>query len=336
MATTPVDSSGQPDTVQASATARRKAAFISHSSEDAEFAARLCALLEAKNLTCWIAPRDLVEGQPWPPQLMAGIAVSESFILLASESALGSVDVLNEVHQAHKLAKPLYTVLIPPAKVRGEMDYYLSRWHWLSGGGKTPEEIASKLVRVLGRQLDWRDTANLPPSLRRTMLYRPVAFAKQVAAAALALILVFGAGVLALRHFLASQPMQIGYLAMGTSADSGPPIQIHPRVWITAKGVAFQDARLLAVTDAGDRSETLSTQWPMPEQVGSTEQVVLALKVNSRRLTTCLILPNPALGSPWRVTQQFTLHRGDGEVRIAEIAEPRATREDGSPCGANP
>src|ERR1700733_5247210 len=87
-----------------------KTAFLSHSSEDAKLASELCASLEARGFPCWIAPRDIVHGQPYPVGILQGVADSRSLVLLASESALGSVQVLSEVEQAHKRGKPIYTV----------------------------------------------------------------------------------------------------------------------------------------------------------------------------------------------------------------------------------
>jgi TIR domain len=336
MVTTPPEPNKTPDKAGASPTEEPKAAFISHNFVDADFATRLCNSLEANGFSCWLAERDIQPGMRWAEWMAKAVPASKSLILLATEAALGSVNVISEVHQAHKLAMPIYTVLIPPAQIRDEMDVYVSRFKWLPGSGKSPEDVAAVLGRVLANPLEWPRVATLAPSLRRTMLYRPAAFAKMVAAAAVALVLVLSAAAFTLHRVLARDYRQIGYVVMSPSADSGPPVRVHPNVWLTARGVPFENVRLLIATDTSDQSEVSLTQWPIPEQVGSSEQVVLAIPADSRRLTTCLIIPNPALGAPWRVTQQFTLRPGDEEIRVAETAEPRAMREDGSPCGVKP
>jgi hypothetical protein len=244
------------------------------------------------------------------------------------------VQVLSEVAQAHKRAKPIYTVLIPPAKVKGEMDFYLSRLHWLPGGGRTPEELAAVLADALAKPLDWNETA-APPSLRRTMQYRPAAFARLVAGVAVALILVLGTAAWTLNHALNQDFRRLGYVDMAQSAESGSIIEAHAQVWLMAAGVPFRDLRLVTATDAGDAGNSQPyTQWLMPDQIGagSMEPVTLALDAKTRRLTTCLTVLPTGLHNAYRVTQQFALSPASGEIRIAETAEKRVSREDGSPC----
>lgn len=43
-------------------------AFISHASADREAANAIAASLEAKGLTCWIAPRDVRPGAEYPAE----------------------------------------------------------------------------------------------------------------------------------------------------------------------------------------------------------------------------------------------------------------------------
>ena len=42
-----------------------KDVFISHATEDQATAAEVCALLEARGIPCWIAPRDVAAGVVW-------------------------------------------------------------------------------------------------------------------------------------------------------------------------------------------------------------------------------------------------------------------------------
>ena len=160
--------------VESSGGRRLKAAFISHSSTEGELAQEVCGYLERHGFPCWIAPRDVKLGEPYALGCLRGVAESASLVLLASEKAVASVQVLSEVEQAHKRAKPIYTVLIPPAQVKGEMDYYLSRLHWLPAGGRTAGELAAVLAKVLGQCQEWKNEA-APPSWRRTMRFvRPL------------------------------------------------------------------------------------------------------------------------------------------------------------------
>jgi len=86
----------------------RKAAFLSHSSEDHVLAEELCSDLEARGFSCWIAPRDVAPREPYALECLHGVAESSSLLLLASENALASPQVLSEMEQAHKRGMDSY------------------------------------------------------------------------------------------------------------------------------------------------------------------------------------------------------------------------------------
>jgi hypothetical protein len=314
-----------------------RAAFLSHSSADAHVARDLCAALEARGVACWIAPRDIAEGRPYALGCLEGVAESESFVLVGTEHALASMQVLSEVEQAHKRAKPIYTILIPPAKVRGEMDFYISRLHWMQAGGKSTDDIAAKLASVLGRSRDWDEVAS-PPTLRRTMQYRPIAFLKLVAAIGLVLALMLGGTVFALNRSLNLDFRRWGYVEL-SAESTGNGVDIgHAQVWLLAPGVRFADVHLKATVETA--SQTFSQQeiskWPIPLQMGSMEQVELPFNADARRITSCLVIPKSGAGIFYRVTQQFAVTSLGKQISVVETAEARVSKEDGTACTVRP
>jgi len=216
------------------------------------------------------------------------------------------------------------------------MDFYLSRLHWMESSGRTAEQIAAKLVAVLGRDSAWDDVAS-PPSLRRMLRYRPAALAKLAAAAALGMALVLGGGLYALNRLLDLDFRRLGYVDMAAEpADGGRAVLGHLRVWALAKGVRFADMRLrtaVETTDGGVRRQAFS-DWPSPEQVGSLETLEISMGPIVRQLTTCLVVPSPGMNALYRVTQRFAMTPQGEEIRVAETAETQVSKEDGSPCGA--
>jgi TIR domain len=324
---------GAADTAE-SGVVKSKAAFLSHSSEDHKLAEELCASLEARGLACWIAPRDIATGQPWALGCLQGVAESSSLLLLASESALVSVQVLSEVEQAHKRAKPIYTVLIPPVKVRGEMDFYISRLHWLESNGRITEDIVAKVAQVLAGHGEWRAVAPRP-TLRRMMQYRPVAFAKMVAATVVGLVLVLSGLLFVWNRKLNMGYLHLGYVDLVTGSTDNGRATGRLTVWGMADGVPFSDMRLLTAikTADGHVSRKQYANWPVPQRVGSQEMLPISLEPEAEQMTTCLVVPSPGLHGLYRVTQQFLLTRQYDWIRVSETAEKRVSKEDNSPCG---
>lgn len=59
------------------------------------------------------------------------------FYISPSASAVGSGQVLSEIEQAPKRRHPIYTILISKPTINRELDYYISRLHWIEQGGNS-------------------------------------------------------------------------------------------------------------------------------------------------------------------------------------------------------
>jgi TIR domain len=322
----------------------RKAAFLSHSSADAQLVGTLCRSLESRGIGCWIAPRDVTPSRPYAEEIVRGIESTGSLVLLASAQAISSVQVLSEVEQAHKRKKDIYTVLVgDKPRIGRELDFYISRLHWIESGNLSAEHLADRLAEVLSGRKKWEDVAP-GPSLRRTVLYRRDAF-QGAALATLLVLLVAGGGL----YYWVNRSLNLDYRRLGhvtlavqpgESANSGRgSLRIRALVWLQAAGVRFSDLSLLTAAHRSDGSVDRSTPvaWPIPEQVGSVEFVDFSVPQTTNGLTTCLTVPSPGLHDRYRVTQAFAVRTsGTGardELAVSPVAEAKVSRENGLPCG---
>ena len=64
-------------------------------------------------------------------QIIHAIKDCEILILIFSSSANESQHVSNEIDQGFKANKPIIPFVIEESNVNDELDYYLSRKHWL-------------------------------------------------------------------------------------------------------------------------------------------------------------------------------------------------------------
>lgn len=106
--------------------------FISHSSHNAEDAARICEILEQNGTKCFIAPRDIRSGRPYAEELIDGIDHSAAVILLMTEDANHSPHVLREVERAVSKSIPILVYKLEEVELSKSMEYFLMTHQWIS------------------------------------------------------------------------------------------------------------------------------------------------------------------------------------------------------------
>ena len=87
--------------------------FISYSSKDQEFAARLHADLQSKGVRCWFAPEDLKIGDKFRTRIDESIRVFDKLLLVLSEHSISSPWVEEEVGAALERERDGRSVLFP-------------------------------------------------------------------------------------------------------------------------------------------------------------------------------------------------------------------------------
>src|SRR2546430_12364010 len=73
--------------------------FVSHSVKDKVVADAVVARLEAKSVTCWVAPLDVVPGADWGESIIDAIESSRIMILIFSRNADASPQIKREVER---------------------------------------------------------------------------------------------------------------------------------------------------------------------------------------------------------------------------------------------
>ena len=128
--------------------------FISYSTEDKHIADAVCHVLEEQSITCWIAPRDVLPGITYAKQIIHAIKECKVLILIFSKKSNVSEHVGNEIDRAFNANKPIIPFVIEETSINEELDYYLSRKHWLVAYPDYKEKTAAlvtSVLRLLGR-----------------------------------------------------------------------------------------------------------------------------------------------------------------------------------------
>jgi hypothetical protein len=109
--------------------------FISYCSEDSDQANRVCEALERGGITCWIAPRNIPPGEPWPAAIAEAIHGSSSLVLLLSSHTERSRQICREVELADRAGLPILTFRLEEVTPPRALEYFLTNLQWIDGFG---------------------------------------------------------------------------------------------------------------------------------------------------------------------------------------------------------
>ena len=105
--------------------------FISYSTKDADVANAVCKALEAEDILCWIAPRDILPGEEYADAIIEPLNNCQLFLVILSEESNSSPQVRREVERAVSKNLSVLTFRIDNTILSKAMEYYLSNRHWL-------------------------------------------------------------------------------------------------------------------------------------------------------------------------------------------------------------
>jgi len=136
--------------------------FISYSKRDRPVADQVCAALEADNIRCWIAPRNIVAGMRWGEAIIAGMERCRAMLLVFSSHASESDQVWREVERAASKGLPIIPFRIDNVEPSKRLELYIAGAHWQDAF----EPPLSKHLRRLPRSV--RAVLSLKPAASTT------------------------------------------------------------------------------------------------------------------------------------------------------------------------
>jgi ankyrin repeat protein len=128
--------------------------FISYSSKDKSVADATCAVLEARGVRCWMAPRDILPGSEWGAAIIGAIASSKVMVLIYTSSSNASPQVRREVERA--VARGLHVIpfRVEDVPMSPALEYFISTPHWLDALSPPLERHLDQLGKIIRAVLD--------------------------------------------------------------------------------------------------------------------------------------------------------------------------------------
>ena len=149
--------------------------FVSFASSDREVADGLVASLEAGNVRCWIAHRDIQPGGSYPAAISAAVRDCGALLLVLTSAAGRSRHVLREIEMAFNAGKPILAVRLQGAPLRADFEYFLSTTQWLDAGEDLDEaeidRVQRRLRELTARPAEEAERRSAPARSKTAALY---------------------------------------------------------------------------------------------------------------------------------------------------------------------
>ncbi|UCD99378.1 MAG: TIR domain-containing protein [Chloroflexota bacterium] len=123
--------------------------FISHSSNDAIQAGEIVRGLESRGIRCWIAPRDIQPGTPYPEAIINALNICSALLVIFSKAADDSIQVMQEVERAVAKRLSIIPIRVENALPTGSLELMLSSRHWLDAYNTPIEDHFDDLARTI-------------------------------------------------------------------------------------------------------------------------------------------------------------------------------------------
>ncbi|MCR5385274.1 MAG: toll/interleukin-1 receptor domain-containing protein [Saccharofermentans sp.] len=127
--------------------------FISYSTKNKNVADAIVSDFEQHGIKCWYAPRDIVPGQEWVTAIKEGLSDARIFVLIYTNESNESRQVMNEVALAFNAGKTIVPFRLTEELMNNELEYYLTRVHWLDAITKPLNKNIEELRKYVGNIL---------------------------------------------------------------------------------------------------------------------------------------------------------------------------------------
>ena len=123
--------------------------FISYSTADKPAADAVCAGLEQRGFSCWIAPRDIVPGLDWGAAIIDAINDAKVMVLVFSSSANTSKQIKREVERAVSKGVTLIPLRIEDVPLGKTLEYFISSEHWMDALSRPLDPHVDRLAAAI-------------------------------------------------------------------------------------------------------------------------------------------------------------------------------------------
>jgi hypothetical protein len=134
--------------------------FICFSSKDEASARKVVALLEQRNLKCWISLRDVRAGENYQEAIVHALEAARGIVFLFSTFSSQSNEIKKELSLGGSIQVPVFPLRLEPIVPTGALRYELATRQWIDifpDAEEALDKLAETINEVLNRPADEAD-----------------------------------------------------------------------------------------------------------------------------------------------------------------------------------
>lgn len=124
--------------------------FVSYAHDDAVAVGPVVAAVERAGRPVWIDKSDINAGAGWAGEIVRAIRGAEGVMVVCTPAAFRSDHVKREVYLADRYQKPLMPVMLAPASLPEDFEYFFAGVQWLELHRIPENQRAAAIKQALG------------------------------------------------------------------------------------------------------------------------------------------------------------------------------------------
>jgi hypothetical protein len=323
--------------------------FISHASKNFRLADDIRSRLEALNITCWIAPRNIPIGGSYGEQIASAIKDCCAVLLVLTEEANASKAVANELELAFRNQKVIVPLRVKPVEPADQLAFFVSNAQWVDAF-HTPLKIRVLHIAEMIRAINnGQPTAPLPSEHKTLLgvadkylegLFRYKFVGILTSGTLLLLVTVISAiqsekTTTLLReekNLIETDPATFGLVTIQSVEDQGSrqsdieSNQLAANVYSNLKDPSKANIQWEAfwVGPAGQKVPLKTDQLETPK-AQDVQRIELKIPRIATQITFCMTALHPTIAKPYIARWDFSISTTaakDPEIKISRLRSP--------------
>jgi type II secretory pathway pseudopilin PulG len=335
----------------------KRSVFLSHASVNVEVAKEVCALLEERGVSCWIAPRDIPPGHLYGEFIVDGIIACSVTVLVLTEQANASPAVANEIERSfahHKLIIPLRLREVTPSR---KLEFFLSGAQWVDAFYAPLKTRIDEIINVVHAVESGQSVSPPAPEIKtwvgrferfleQTLRHKMIVSLLVVAAlgaiggASLLMSSQTRSAQLAERRAIDLDASTLGLVKLTAQPDPSAagaaqaPLSLWAAVYLNAKGQSYRDVQVRAAVEstAAGKIELDISRLLQGDQMAGAQTVSFNVPHDTQRVTVCMTAAHPTLGARYRASWSYRVSGSGDATALTRDREPGMAEEQPGPC----